>query len=183
MTLEMHPRAGGPYVAKFRAKTGKRRRSSGRTIFDVMLDVVEKLDPHARTEELLAAAEKEVMADGDLIEQAVKHSLVNVLNAVRKAQKSDPHKEEKSGPAAKEATDASKERTGRVLAKARELGVGVSKVLGTILDFTMPNGKQLRHCTFAEVAAAGERFAALAKLGKPDQIVGEVLTAKQAAKL
>lgn len=177
MTLELHPRAGGPFVAKFRAKAGKRRHGSDRTIFDVMRDVLETLGPHARTEEIIHAAEKQVMADGDLIEQAVKHAMVNVLNAVRRAQK-------EAGPVARApAATARKESTERVLAKAREFGAGVSKTIATILDHTMPNGKQVRHCTFGEVAAFGERFAAIAKLGKPGQIIGEVLTAKQAAKL
>ena len=35
----------------------------------------------------------------------------------------------------------------------------------------MLNGKELRHCTFAEVATFGERYAKLASMGELDQIV------------
>jgi hypothetical protein len=43
----------------------------------------------------------------------------------------------------------------------------------------MLNGKELRHCTFAEVATFGERYARLASMGEPVQVVGQVLSQKQ----
>jgi hypothetical protein len=43
----------------------------------------------------------------------------------------------------------------------------------------MLNGKELRHCNFAEVATFGERYAKLASMGKVDQIVGQVLSQKE----
>lgn len=48
-----------------------------------------------------------------------------------------------------------------------------------LLDLVLPNGKRLRECTFAEVAKAGGWFAKIAKKGKPNQIVGKVLTEEQ----
>jgi hypothetical protein len=47
----------------------------------------------------------------------------------------------------------------------------------------MLNGKQLRHCTFAEVATFGQRYAKLASMGEPDQVVGQVLSQKQVRSL
>jgi hypothetical protein len=43
----------------------------------------------------------------------------------------------------------------------------------------MLNGKELWHCTFAEVATFGQRYAKLASMGELDQIVGQVLSQKQ----
>jgi hypothetical protein len=43
----------------------------------------------------------------------------------------------------------------------------------------MPNGKMLRDCTFAEVGAYGEQFRKLASMGRPQQIIGDVLSEKQ----
>jgi len=43
----------------------------------------------------------------------------------------------------------------------------------------MLNGKELRHCTFAEVATFGQRYAKLASMGELNQIVGQVLSQKQ----
>jgi hypothetical protein len=48
-----------------------------------------------------------------------------------------------------------------------------------IFTQVMLNGKELRHCTFAEVATFGERYAKLASMGELDQIVGHVLSQKQ----
>ena len=43
----------------------------------------------------------------------------------------------------------------------------------------MLNGKELRYCTFAEVATFGDRYAKLARMGELDQIVGQALSQKQ----
>jgi hypothetical protein len=48
-----------------------------------------------------------------------------------------------------------------------------------IFTQVMLNGKELRHCTFAEVVTFGERYAKLASIGELDQIVGQVLSQKQ----
>ena len=48
-----------------------------------------------------------------------------------------------------------------------------------IFTQVMLNGKELRHCTFAEVATVGQRYAKLASMGELDQIVGQVLSQKQ----
>jgi hypothetical protein len=39
--------------------------------------------------------------------------------------------------------------------------------------------QELRHCTSAEMATFGERYAKLASMGELDQIVGQVLSQKQ----
>jgi hypothetical protein len=43
----------------------------------------------------------------------------------------------------------------------------------------MLNGKELRHCTFADVATFGDRYAKLASMGERDQVVGRVLSQEQ----
>jgi hypothetical protein len=52
-----------------------------------------------------------------------------------------------------------------------------------ILEFEMPNGKLMRDCTFKEVGKAGRAFARIAAAGRPNQIVGEVLSAQRAQTL
>jgi hypothetical protein len=49
----------------------------------------------------------------------------------------------------------------------------------SIFTQVMLNGKELRHCTFAEVATFGERYTKLATMGELDQIVGQVLSREQ----
>jgi hypothetical protein len=48
-----------------------------------------------------------------------------------------------------------------------------------IFTHVMLNGKELRHCTFAEMATFGQRYAKLASMGEPDQVVGQALSQKQ----
>jgi hypothetical protein len=48
-----------------------------------------------------------------------------------------------------------------------------------IFTHVMLNGKELRHCTFAEVATFGDRYAKLASMGAPDPVVGQVLSQTQ----
>lgn len=45
-----------------------------------------------------------------------------------------------------------------------------------LLDIILPSGKRLRDSTFAECGRAGGWFTKLAKMGKPAQVVGKVLT-------
>lgn len=48
-----------------------------------------------------------------------------------------------------------------------------------LLDLILPNGKALRDASFADCAKAGGFFAKIAKKGKPNQVVGKVLTEDQ----
>jgi hypothetical protein len=48
-----------------------------------------------------------------------------------------------------------------------------------VMSYVMPNGKPLKECTFGEVATFGARFSKLSAMGKPDEIVGQVLSQKQ----
>jgi hypothetical protein len=104
----------------------------------------ERLGRDADFSKILKECRKEVMTDPELTDACVTAALTNAISAIRRLQ-------EKAEVRKDEATER-KLQTDRVMAKARELGAGVSSAIATILDFTMPNGKQLRHCTFAEVA-------------------------------
>lgn len=44
-----------------------------------------------------------------------------------------------------------------------------------MLDLIMPNGKKLRHCTFAEVTKFGGMFIDIGKCGKPNQVIDKHL--------
>jgi len=48
-----------------------------------------------------------------------------------------------------------------------------------IFTQTMLNGKELRHCTFGDVATFGMRYAKLARMGEPNQVVGRLLSQNQ----
>lgn len=62
-------------------------------------------------------------------------------------------------------------------AVAREVVVTkvATKMVERIMDMAMPNGKSMSECTFGYVGKLGGGFTRIAKLGKPNQIVGKVL--------
>jgi hypothetical protein len=45
-----------------------------------------------------------------------------------------------------------------------------------LLDVVLPCGKRLRDATFAECAEAGGWFSKIAKMGRPNQLVGKILS-------
>lgn len=59
-------------------------------------------------------------------------------------------------------------------AEAQNLKEAIAKVV--LLDLILPSGKLLRQATFSECAKAGGWFTKISKLGKPQQIVGKVLS-------
>jgi hypothetical protein len=52
-----------------------------------------------------------------------------------------------------------------------------------LLDLAMPNGKALRDCTGRDCKKAGGWFTKLAKMIKPDDVVGKVLSETQVRKV
>jgi hypothetical protein len=65
----------------------------------------------------------------------------------------------------------------------RETSEETGEIVKILLDLTLPGGKALRDATFAECRQAGGFFTRIAKLGKPDEIVGKKLTDAQVAKV
>lgn len=58
--------------------------------------------------------------------------------------------------------------------KITRLANRVSQI--ALMDLRTSTGKRIRDCTFAEIKKEAGWLGAIAKLGKPNQIVGEVLT-------
>lgn len=73
------------------------------------------------------------------------------------------------------------ERAAKAKAASEErASVAVKRVAEALLaGIILPNGKAVRDCTFAYVRMQGDRFAKLGRMGKPDKIVGAVLTDEQ----
>jgi hypothetical protein len=71
---------------------------------------------------------------------------------------------------------------GRMSASARmrrKRHQGPAEHARNIFTHVMLNGKELRHCTFAELTTFGDRYAKLATMGEPDKVVGRVLSQEQ----
>jgi hypothetical protein len=56
------------------------------------------------------------------------------------------------------------------------------KIKGLIvLDLMMPNGEAIRDCSFGYMTKLGGAAARIGAMGKPNQIIGKVITEKQAS--
>lgn len=70
------------------------------------------------------------------------------------------------------------ERAEERAAMATKTKAAAGRVLKSLisLDFIMPNGKPLGKCTFGYATEIGGKFAKIGAMGKPNQIIGKVLT-------
>jgi hypothetical protein len=105
---------------------------------------------------------KTVLKDDDLIEAC--------LFWCHKAARNRASKDDVVAPTREEKRLRELEKRARV-AKAYERGKA-----RLILNHRMPNGLQLRECTFAYARDAGDKFARIGDMGEPDQIIGDVLS-------
>lgn len=80
----------------------------------------------------------------------------------------------KQGLTYEESKAKNAERQERITAESANVAKQIRAVV--LLDLTLPSGKSLRESTFKECARAGGWFARVAKLGKPSQIVGEIIS-------
>lgn len=74
-------------------------------------------------------------------------------------------------------TPAQRQEMAQEKAAKREVVVAkvAAKMVERIMDMAMPNGKSMSECTFGYVGKLGGGFTRIAKLGKPNQIIGKVL--------
>lgn len=65
----------------------------------------------------------------------------------------------------------------RAAERRQETQIVKAKIVSALMDLTLPpRGKRLADATFGECAAAGGWYAQVAKCGKPNEIVGQVLS-------
>lgn len=135
-----------------------------------ILSHLREQSPKASAEILFLKWRDEIKDDEDMLSAALHHAFTNMLTAIDRMSK--------------------KSLRGRVITEAEreKQETDVNQIIKTVkkvvlMSLILPNGKALRYCTFAECAAAGGWFAKVAKLGKPNQIVGTVVTEEQLAKI
>lgn len=124
---------------------------------ELLVSIIED-DPTASTERLFKLWNERVIADEDYQSSVNRHAFTNILASLeRHKRKPRPKKSAKE-----------------VAARVERLKKRVTAII--LLNLTLPNGKRLEQATFAECSAAGGWYAKVAKRGKPNQIVGKVLS-------
>jgi hypothetical protein len=144
-----------------------------------LFERVLKNNPDGSRKEHFATFRDEVKAHPTAIDDIIADYFDRVY-ATRKIEKiGDSHSVVFSAPERQRIEDVVARREARESAKKdrddRVQGL-VAKVHQVVmLDLPMPNGKKLRHCTFAETKRFEGFFGKLSKHGKPTQTVGNEL--------
>jgi hypothetical protein len=153
----LNPKLGAPFTAK-----------SGQANPDDVLREIMEANPSANEAKTWPDFRAAVLGDEELTEACVRWYHVNARRRIEGLIPA-PKQSKKTAPAAE------------IASRAALIKTAVRTVAHTaFLDITMPNNKLLRACTFKEVGRFGEKFKKLAAMGKPGQIVGRVLSEKQA---
>jgi hypothetical protein len=102
----------------------------------------------------------------------------NAFNALTQKEEHDAKlsKEQAGQKLRREATRRAEQKTQRATLDA-EADTEINKIIeASLLDFLMPNDKKLRDCTFGYCREVGGWLGRIGAAGKPDQIVGDVLS-------
>jgi hypothetical protein len=139
-------------------------------IYDTLREILDE-NPDAKTAKIKRLYVNAVINDPDLNRSFIEAFFVNVYASVTREREraKERGRSKRGGKASKQRRDEKRKTADKDLTRA-------------VFDFIMPNKKKLHDCTFREVGEFGARFTKLAEMGKPDEIVGEVLTKAQVKK-
>lgn len=140
------------------------RRISKKSPMEVLVSIIEG-DPTADKDRLYRKWLDAIRADDECEDAVFRYAFANLLNACDRDRRKSPSRQQ---------IEARKKEMQAMAKKDAQTAVSV-----ILMNLTLPNGKLLRDATFKECAQAGGWFARVAKRGKPNQIVGRVLTEDQ----
>jgi hypothetical protein len=135
------------------------RRLAKKNPMEVLADLLDG-DRTADRKRLFRMWWEVIRADDEYLTAVGLHTFTNLLSALDRDQRNIKRGDKQS--VAEQRIAISK-----LVEKARNI---------ILLDLVLPNGKKLRHATFAECSAAGGWFKLLAARGKPSEVVGRVLS-------
>ncbi|QUS40542.1 hypothetical protein RPMA_18160 [Tardiphaga alba] len=138
-------------------------RTAQKNPLEILIQLVEG-DPTADADRLFGKWQDIVRDDEDLLTPVLRHTFTNLLTCVdRDRRRASPRATTRAAPAAAQ----QEQQVERIKAQV------VSVIL---MNLTLPSGKLLRDSKFKDCAKAGGWFAKIAKMGKPDQVVGRTVS-------
>jgi hypothetical protein len=156
------PHSGSPFAQ------GARNTSPKEVMFRLRQD-----NPTSSKSDLIKIFKDEARNDPELDDVCVEIAAINAYEAWERLQPSNPCPSKQ-----KETPQQKTTRQQNIKQRAAEIAEKITKAC--ILDFIMPNDKALRDCTFREVGKFNNGFAKIAKAGKPNQKIGDVLSPEKA---
>lgn len=133
----------------------------------VMVSLIDEM-PDAKQDALVDAFYERLRDDEDYIKAALRYLAYNSLNNITNTQR-------RNGPGARKRQEAARTAAAEMTAQM------VEKIKrAAVLDLLLPNGKTARESTFADCKKAGGMWLKIGAMGKPQEIVGQKITDKQA---
>jgi serine phosphatase RsbU (regulator of sigma subunit) len=145
---------------------------------DLLRRIIEE-EPTLNKTDLLLLFRAEVRKDEDMLDVVIDYSFMNTYHSLND-QRHVAQPVQLPQPR-KDAQAAIELKAGAIKQKLNQhIQQEAQRIL---LDMTMPNGRQLRHCTFGYLAKLGSAYSRIAEKGRPRQEVGSVLNETQVRKL
>jgi hypothetical protein len=138
------------------------RRIAKKSPMELLVSIVDG-DPTADKERLFRKWLEAVREDDEYEMAVFRYAFANLENALGRERRRPPIVRHPL-------------QTGRAHVQAAAEKMVVSVIL---MNLTLPGGKLLRDATFKECAQAGGWFSRVSKRGKPNQVVGKILTEDQ----
>lgn len=152
------------YTETLRQGAAVVRRTAHKNIMELLASIA-MADPTADNEQRFRKWSEAIKEDENYLQAALRHTFTNLNNVLEK------------GAGTQHELQTKREKPALI----QTLKERVRAVV--ILDFIMPNGKQLRDCRADYVKRCNGGFAKLVAKLKPNQIVGQAITDEEAQKL
>lgn len=144
------------------------RRTSKLNPMEILTNLRDK-DPTESKERQFEKWRKIIEGNETLLEATLFHAFINYWSSLDR-----DHRAERRQP----------EQPEQKAQRAAEVALLVERAKNIVLlDLILPGGKKLRDATFADCAKAGSWYAKIAKRGRPNQIVGVVLSESDLQKI
>lgn len=141
-------------------------RSAHTNPMEILARLVEA-SPRASDEILFLQWAEAMKKDDDLLLAALRHTFTNLRSALTRS----AVLRERQSPEQRQVENA------KIKAEVSKKVDAVKSIV--LLNLLLPNGKAARYSTFADAGRAGGFWTKVSKLGKPQQIIGQVVTEEQ----
>lgn len=150
------------YVEPLRTGSAAMSRMARKNPMELLVSLIED-DPTASDGIIFRKWSEIVRGDDDYLAASLQHAFTNMMKAAERHKR----KPQKAKPSPKE-----------VAARVARMSKRIDQII--MMKIMVPGAnKPVEECTFAELARAPGWYAKVAKLGKPNQIVGKVLSEEQ----
>lgn len=137
---------------------------------EILISLIED-DPTADADRLFSHWSHIIRDDEDLLTPALRHTFTNMLSCLDRDRRRSRQRPTIAASQNVAEREAMKEQAKTVIVQT------------ILMNLALPDGKLLRDAKFKDCAKAGGWFSRIAKMGKPDAVVGRTLSEEDLRKV